>query len=259
MKRPALLLLLCWLLATQVHAADPANIQALKAKGDEAKTRTVVFKGFYLGMPLTDAQTLLNHHLGLPPTSSETADFALSAVEYGMRQARGETTSKTPWLSESFKVFRLPTGQMVVAQPFAAVNLASHYFFATGNETGSVKSFSVSSSVRNKLFDADKMSNAEFARSFATAYGLPELTEGKETLEKDNELAADGLFQNSGTRKVNGSHPFLKCLNREQGYEACFWGEFEITSPLEDGEGQLALAEENSFTLRDVSHLKKFD
>ncbi len=41
------------------------DFEATKGKAEKFKNDTLVFKGFYLGMPVSDAQGMINHLLGL--------------------------------------------------------------------------------------------------------------------------------------------------------------------------------------------------
>lgn len=178
MKSSHVLAIIAAVLIVPFSRAQTPSIDSLKAKAETKKKETLVFKGFYLGMPIGDAQTLLNLHLGLPTTTSapivppkataqETEGQIFKAI-LGAALGQQEEEPNTP-----FKVFK--DGETLRVQ-----RAPDRLPFATANADGLVTSFEIAKPLRDKLFDAANIPAKEFLETFISAYNIPEL-EGSQT------------------------------------------------------------------------------
>jgi hypothetical protein len=138
------------------------EFEKVKSKGDAKKQSTLVFKGFYLGMPGEDAQGLLNHFLKLPQAKSNP----LKRVNPGLFGAPDEGP---------YCIVTDEEGKYV-----AKKNSMDH--FALLDEQGAVKEFLVSAEIRDALFDSKETPLDEFMQTFIDQYGVPELEQTLETI-----------------------------------------------------------------------------
>jgi len=175
MKRTAIIGLVCCLLAATVTAED-FDFEKVKSKSDGKKGETLVFKGFYLGMPIADAQGMINHYMGLKQvsatpvvnTNSAAADPAAAAMAQAFANAFAQMGVATEDKSASYQVFK-KKDQLVVAQS------ESDRPFAIADGDGKVVMFDLSKPVRNKLFDAAATPTKEFLQTFINAYDVPSM------------------------------------------------------------------------------------
>jgi hypothetical protein len=139
------------------------EFEKVKSKGDAKKQSTLVFKGFYLGMPGEDAQGLLNHYLKLPQATSNP----LKRVNPGLFGAPDEGP---------YCIVTDEEGRYVAKR-----NSMDH--FALLDEQGAVKEFFVSAEIRDVLFDSKETPLDEFMQTFIDQYGLPELDQTLEIIK----------------------------------------------------------------------------
>jgi hypothetical protein len=248
-------LLLSLLLACSAQADDMETIQALRAKSEAFKGKTVVFKGFYLGMPSADAQTLLNHYLGFEKTSSQPRNLIMDQIQLNQSGERPEK----PWETQPFQVYEFPPGSSshIISQSFAIQGMAGAWFFAETDDHGKVTRFNILKRVSARLFDSGEMNCGRLAHSFAEAYGLTNPEEGRENIYSADEVAV--TLKMKYEKKLIGRQNYFRCQNRELGYEITFWDDVIFETELKDSEIQIGGGVANSITIRSIGHLKKFD
>ena len=148
--------------------AQTLSEDSLKVKAEAKKKETLVFKGFYLGMPIGEAQTLLNLQLGLPTTPPAPIDPQKATPQETEGQLDAETNMP-------FKVFKDGYALKVQRAP-------DRLPFATANADGVVTSFEIAKLLRDELFDASDVPTKEFLETFISAYGIPALEEAQTEL-----------------------------------------------------------------------------
>jgi len=217
-----------------------------KSKAEAFKGRTLVFKGFYLGMPVEDAQALVNHYMGLKQTSATAkednsemsqakdssnpeAAFAAAMLQALGEQVKGMSPSqlKAQGLddktiaalgisggSDSYQVF-LKKGNKVVARN------AQERPFAVADASGKVVALELNRTIISKMFDAGDMPTKEFLQTFINSYKIPKL-------EAEQSKVSATIM---GTTKEIGFQNVLRHRS-PQGYEVVYYDDTVI---LEDG------------------------
>jgi hypothetical protein len=215
----------------------------LRQKAESKKSETLVFKGFYLGMPIADAQTLLNNHLGLPPASAkpvpppkpvsspETDDQFIKQLTDELTQL-GERRVKGP--EGSFKI-HYSDGQLHLQRD------PQEWPFASATPYGIVTAFHITKAVRDKLFDAANTPTKEFLQTFVSAYGV-------ENLEFTREELGRVVF---GTKVQVGFQDFYQHRN-SRGYEIKYYMEPTIID--EDRAGLVSPMEADTMTINVIKN-----
>lgn len=169
-----------------------------KAKAEKLKGETLVFKGFYLGMPIADAQGLINHYMGLKQvtatpiednstmTAAKNSDKPQAAVASVMLQALGsQVQGMTPAQLRAQGLDDDTIAALGITDPDAPYRSYSrngHLFvskgpqskpFAEANSKGEVTHIELTSEVIRKLFGS--MPAKEFLQAFVNAYDVSEL------------------------------------------------------------------------------------
>lgn len=78
------------------NVPDDATFNALKAKGDKHKSETLVFKGFYLGMPIEDEALVVNYYSREKPCQlvrrKDGSSYINSGTIYVLSDKQGQVT-----------------------------------------------------------------------------------------------------------------------------------------------------------------------
>jgi len=245
MKRIATVGLACYLLVAMA-TAEEFDFSKVKSKASRNKGTTLVFKSFYLGMPVGDAQALINHYMELKQVSTEAkkdnskmseakdssdpnAAFAAMMLQALGEQVKGMSPAqlKAQGLddetiaalgisspNDSYQLF-LKKGRTTVARN------AQERPFAVADATGKIVSFELNRSVIAKMFNAGDMPTKEFLQTFINAYGIPEM-------ESEQMKVKASIM---GTTKEIGFQNILRHRS-VQGYELVY---YNTTVILEDG------------------------
>ncbi|MCK9172211.1 MAG: hypothetical protein M0O99_01835 [Desulfuromonas thiophila] len=233
-------LLICIQPNIAAHAKSP---DAIRQDAQEHQRDSFVFKGFYLEMPLEDAQILLNASMGLdqasteivgplptslpgsPPGMAPGSDAANAmAMIMGMYEASAKGVKvhnmeehlqqkQEQRQRKPFRIYR-HDGQLVLAQ-----NGIDRPFAVAGSD-GKVKEFSISVPVREKLFQAKGLTRDEFLQAFVNAYAVTSLT-GDVIQLKTRYM---GMEIESG---VQGIYHFRS----PKGYEVVYYGDVAFRDP----------------------------
>jgi hypothetical protein len=206
------------LFSTSALAFDSVE---LKAKAEKKKGETLVFKSFYLGMPISDAQALLNHYCKLEQTSSTPVD-----PQKHVEKANGKAAKNQPIPEDDLAMELLEGllgGNKESTEPFrifkqgeylAIQRNARERPFAVADSKGNVFEFELSEAVRNKIFDSSDTPVKAFLQSFIEAYGIPTLDPSRVKLQaKILGLTKDSGFQN------------ILQFRSDKGFEVTYWDE----------------------------------
>ena len=236
----------CALMTMAVASAQEFDFAATKAKADAFKGKTLVFKGFYLGMPVEDAQALVNHYMDLKQPSpvakednskmsqAKSSSDPEAAFAAAMLQALGEQVKgmspeqlKAQGLddetvaalgvsggSDSYQVF-IKKGNKVVARN------AQERPFAVADSSGQVVAFQLDRAIIVKMFDAGDMPTKEFLQTFINSYNIPDL-------EAEQSKVSATIM---GTTQEIGFQNILRHRS-PQGFEVVYYDDTVI---LEDG------------------------
>lgn len=160
--------------ASQESASAPAGSvdaasEPTRGKAEKFKKSTLAFKGFYLGMPVADAQETINRLLGLeqiPVKPQEISGDALAgmvstAMSRGFEDAFGELNPDLP-----FRTYSRKNGFFIAREPDSSP-------FAYADPSGKVTRFDLSAHTIRGLFG--DLPTEEFLQTFVNAYQLPEL------------------------------------------------------------------------------------
>ena len=187
------------------------DLESLLDKGKEFQNKSLVFKGFYLGMPITDAQQLINHYLQLEHVSGKPLDTPKSSE--GEKQAKYLNSllgGNKP--TGSFRIYR-SKGNLLLRR-------TDENPFAVAGEDGKINKFELSEINRNKLFESGKMPVKEFLQNFIEAYNIPSL----EPSRKDLALELFGQSQALGFQDM--------LIHRSpKGFEFIYWYKPTIYDP----------------------------
>lgn len=145
------------------------DVEAVKAKSISQKDKTLVFKGFYLGMPCDDALGLINHYMKLPQSTAEP--IPPLKTNFLSRDGKGP-----------FRIVKLPEVTII-----AKADL-DRGFFAVVDQEGKVSAFSVNPDIRNNLFDSTETPLDDFMQTFIDQYDIPELDMDQQTIEHAGEV-----------------------------------------------------------------------
>lgn len=162
-----------------------APIEDLYQKAEKMSGRTLTFQGFYLGMPLRDAQMLINHHLDLEQVSYEVAGTIkvseIPGMEPGSEAAKAMEMLKKLYTGDNSAIFSEPESNR---QPYRIYQRNDQLVltydknerpFAVADQQQQVVSFDISEALRNQLFGSDGMTRDEFLQAFINAYDIPRL------------------------------------------------------------------------------------
>ena len=137
------------------------HFNKLRKKSESFKSNTLVFKGLYLGMPIKDAQYLINHYLNYKQVSSEPIVAKKPKSEAEQLQQLFTDNSK-----DSFKIYK--AGQQLLLRQGAKETP-----IATSSPDGSIYQFKLSKKIRDRLFNSQQLSENNFLSTFREAYNLP--------------------------------------------------------------------------------------
>lgn len=122
-----------------------ASAEKIKAKADGQKGKTLIFKGFYLGMPIQDAAVLWNYYL---------------------REALKAEGEEWPGYSGNWvQVNKADDGTAYLFKDKSIV----------ADKDGKVVSFELEKAFVDILFKSQKMPQKEFLQTFVNAYDVPGL------------------------------------------------------------------------------------
>jgi len=165
---------------TSPEAATPNtvfDVEVVKKRAEEHKDRTLVFKGFYLGMPAPDAQALMNHYLGFQQTSA-------SVITLTKEQEQKSLLARLEEPRKCFQIFKTSENFIIAQWP----NLTKP--LAVLDEQMKLKEFRLVPQYADQLFKAGETPLDEFIRSFSEAYGI----KGVEMrVEKLSDLENEGI------------------------------------------------------------------
>lgn len=171
------------------------SFEETKGKSEKQKGQTLVFKGFYLGMPIMDAQGLVNYYMGLKQVSatpikdknngkegnsnenpaSVYSEFMLQAIGSQVQGVTHESL-RAAGLNDDF------INALGVTDPDAPYrvysrnrvliisNGAHRNPFAVADPSGKITKFELSSKIIQKFFGS--MPVEEFLQSFVNAYDI---------------------------------------------------------------------------------------
>lgn len=210
MKQLALVLTVIGMMMAPALHADGFDFESVKAKGEKKKDQTLVFKGFYLGMPATDAQALLNHYLKLEQVGSEPAEPPKLTPEQQQAKFIGALLGVREEPNGSFRIYKSDGKVLVQRTP-------DERPFAVAGEDGAIIAFELSESVRNKLFDSAQMPINEFLQNFINAYDIPSLEASRIELK----------FQLLGQSEVVGFQDTYQHRS-PKGFELTYWSDPNI-------------------------------
>jgi len=157
----------------------------LTEKAEKQKSMTLVFRSFYLGMPISDAQKLLNHYLNLPQAQSEPV--AADQLPDGLGTSKLERRANLFSLIDGAGKLSQndPTDSYLVCNIENTLVLKSNQTerpFALADAGGNVTCFEINNTIRNRMFDTGAMPTEEFIRTFCDAYGIAQLTSERRDL-----------------------------------------------------------------------------
>ena len=152
------------------------DFEATKGKADKFKNDTLVFKGFYLGMPVADAQGMINHLLGLKQVTVKPreingdalAGIVSTAMSRGFEDAFGELKPDLP-----FRTYSRKNGFFIAREPDAVP-------FAYADSSGKITRFDLSAHAIRGLFG--DLPTEEFLQTFINAYQLPAFDFDQQTI-----------------------------------------------------------------------------
>ena len=233
-------------LAYRISPPMEFNYEKIKAQANASKGNTLVFKDFYLGMPIEDALGLINHRMGLAQVSATpvedkgmmsqaksgsdlTSSFnatmvqALGSQFQGMSKAQlraqglDEATIDAIGVSDPTDSYRIYSkqGMKVIARN------TQERPFAIADASGKVVSMEMNQRLLGQLFSAQNTPAQEFLESFITAYDIDGMDSQVQKI----------MATVMGTSKEIG---FQNVLNHRspKGFEVTYYGESVIT---EDG------------------------
>lgn len=221
------------------EASKAFDLDALKQRADAQKGKTIVFKNFYIGMPIADCLQLVNNSMGLQQTlptpiedksaMSDAKDggnpesaFAAVMVQALGSQVQGMTPAqlRAQGLDDetiaalgitdqgaSYRVYFRKGRQFIAKSP-------QEKPFAVADASGSVISFQLSRQILNKLFDAAGTPTEEFLQSFVNAYDLS-------GLESERQKITATIM---GTTKEIGFQNVYRHRS-DKGYEVMFYAD----------------------------------
>lgn len=198
----------------QRASQPPFDLEKAKEKAAPFKEQTLVFKGFYLGMPADDALALINYYMAQaqpPPTAKPKApnsdnEGAEALALLKLLGALANAASGNPDEgTDPFQIFRDDKGIRVARSEHGRP-------FAVAGSGGVVTAFEISKTVRDKLFDAAQTPTREFLKTFIASYNIPSLEVSRV------ELATQML----GIREEAGFQIILQHRS-PQGYELTYW------------------------------------
>lgn len=195
----ALAVIFCSLQFTTVSIAiSPSQIWE---DSQNKKQNTFVFKGFYLGMPIEHAQILLNELLGLEQAPTEVADAltdsSLPGFEVGSQHAQAISMLKQMYQADSiedvnsnqkqkksFRIYEKGSGFVLIRE-----KEISERPFAYAGPNGKVTEFSISESMRNRLYDTEGWARERFLEKFIANHDVSYM-EGEKIQLRANYMGA---------------------------------------------------------------------
>ncbi len=170
------------------------DFEAVKAKSEAKKGATLIFKGFYLGMPGEDALGLLNHYMKLPQVTSDPV--APAKVNLFTRDGKGP-----------YFIVKTENDSLIAKVDFPDKP------FARMDDQGKITEFRVSTEIRDTLFDSKDAPLKEFMQTFVDQYDVPELEGTSESIEYFNQPAGNQDFYTHRS---------------EKGFELKFFGKLTV-------------------------------
>jgi hypothetical protein len=241
MKRLTITTALQFAFVVTIFAQD-FDFEQVRAKSEAAKGQTVVFKGFYLGMPVQDALGLINHYMGLPQTSATPVE---SSSGNQANDAAGQLFAKALMApladmgmtenldaKKSYSIFK-KGNELVIARS------ALDRPFAVADSNGTVTCIELSKRVQHSLFESADIPTSEFLKTFIDAYDIPSLEPANTTLVAN----VFGMQQEAGIQTV------LRHRN-PNGYEVTYSGDILWNS--EDAKALTEHSPEGHLTIRTI-------
>ncbi len=139
------------------------DAESVKKKGDLLKSKTPVFKGFYLGMPGEDALGLINFYMELPQADTEKVKIEL----FNSVNPLSDSANKYPY--RIVKNYNYDKTLAILRRDSYSVESGA---FAILDKEQNVVEFSINAHVRDIFFDVDKMPIDEFMKMFSDSYGI---------------------------------------------------------------------------------------
>jgi hypothetical protein len=134
------------------------QVDNLKDKANRFKSKTLVFKGFYLGMPIDDAATLIRHY---------TNETGIGIVN------------------------NLNMQEDLVKKSLIHINPSGQYqtlYSVTADETGNVNTYYFNEELINIIWNQGDDPRSEFIQRFIDNYNIPELAPTQVTWTKESVL-----------------------------------------------------------------------
>lgn len=172
------------------------DFEKVRKQADEHKNQTLVFKGFYLGMPGADTQALMNHYMGFHQTSA-----AVITLTKEQEQKSFLTRFEEP--RKCFQIFKTSENFIITQWP----NLTKPLAVLDGKMK--LTEFRLIPKHSDQLFKAGQSPLDEFIRSFSEAYGI-----------KGVEMRVEKLsdLENEGVQTIYYHRS-------SKGFEWSMWGE----------------------------------
>lgn len=171
------------------------DVEQAKAKAEAMKGQTLVFKSFYLGMPIEDALGLINHHLGLPQVAPNPIEARMAADSEIPRDMLIEFQDTADNIQNMFANIGREFGQQVpkeTQKPYQLYREGDKLFisqqelgrsFAVADAQGRVIAFELLKPLRDRLFGSAGMQEIDFLNQFIEAYGIKSLDIGKNEIK----------------------------------------------------------------------------
>ena len=188
------------------------DLDALKQRAEAQKARTLVFKNFYIGMPITDCLQMINNLMGLRQTLPAPSLLKSASDEISMENVwrTALAASQVGDQSEPYRVHSREGKQYVAQDPYERP-------FAVADDAGLIVRFQLNRNVIAKLFGASGMPTDEFLRLFVNAYDLSGLSLDQQ------KVTATVL----GTTREIGRQNVYRHRN-SKGYEVAFYDDAVI-------------------------------
>ncbi len=158
------------------------DFDTVKAKSDAKKGATLIFKGFYLGMPGEDALGLLNHYMKLPQITSDP--IAPAKVDLFNRDGKGP-----------YYIIKTETEMLIAKADFYDRPVARL------DNQGKVTELRISTEIRDSLFDLKETTLKEFIQTFVDQYDVPAVEQSHENIESVNDLVGNQEFYTHRSEK----------------------------------------------------------
>ncbi len=198
------------------------DFDAVKGKSESKKGKTLIFKGFYLGMPGEDALGLLNYYMKLPQVTSDP--IAPAKVNLFTRDGKG------PYFIIKTEKELLIAKADFTDRPCAKLDAQ-----------GKVTELRILTDIRDSLFGLKDTPLKDFMQTFVDQYDVPAVEGTSETIEYFNQVAGNQEFYTHRS---------------EKGFELKFFGKLTVFDQTKIMEMNLLgignQGEEGSFTVKAI-------